>query len=91
MNPKQQLQKVVNDLLRKEARKEAMEILEKSEHEKVGEFLDFYYGGMENIACLTLDTAKDILVKKKKTMKQKKNDSFGMAIFFQRDIFNKEK
>lgn len=73
---KKHIRIIVKDLIKKESRDEAMEILEKSDRIKIGEFLFYYYSDMGNISCLVLDISKDILVREKK-MKQKKNDSFG--------------
>lgn len=78
---------IVKDLIKKDARDEAMEIMEKSDIKKVAEFFYYYHSGMENIACLVLDTAKDILVKNKK-MKQRKKDSFGGYIDWDVELAN---
>lgn len=84
---KKHIQVIVKDLIRKESRAEAMEILEKSDKEKVGEFLYYYHSDIGNVACLVLDTAKNILVKNKK-MKQRKKDSFGNEIKWNAKIKN---
>lgn len=73
---KKHLRMIVNDLIKKSARAEALDILEKSDKLIVGEFLYYYYSGKGNISCLVLDKGKDFLVKNK-IMKRKKNDSFG--------------
>jgi len=72
---RRKLKPIVNDLIRKDAREEAMEILSKSNREIIGNFMYYYYSNMKNSACMELDRAKGILVKKK-IMKQGKNDSF---------------
>lgn len=84
---KKHIRIIINDLIEKESRTEAMAILEKSDEKKVGEFLYYYHSDMGNIACLVLDTAKNILVKNKK-MKQRKKDSFGMEIDWDAEIAN---
>lgn len=84
---KKHIRIIVKDLIKKESRAEAMEILEKSDYKKVGEFLYHYHSDLGNIACLVLDTAKHILVKNKK-MKQRKKDSFGNEIDWDVEIAN---
>lgn len=84
---KKHIRIIVKDLIKKESRAEAMNILENSDEKKIGEFLYYYHSDMGNIACLVLDTAKNMLVKNKK-MKQRKKDSFGMAIDWDAEIAN---
>jgi hypothetical protein len=73
---KTHLSNVVNELIDKPHRKEAIEILNKSTRECIGEFLYYYYSDIGNVACLVLDKAKDELVAKR-LMKKGKNGSFG--------------
>lgn len=73
---KTHLKNIVNELIKKSARKEAFEILCKSSRERIGEFLYYYYSDIGNVACLVLDSAKDELVEKK-LMKKGKKGSFG--------------
>lgn len=68
--------RIINQEIRKDARAEALVILEKSSKEIVGEFLYYYHSDIGNICCLVLDKAKSILVREKK-MKQRKKDAFG--------------
>lgn len=84
---KKHLQSIIKKLIKKSARAEALKILEKSSREKVGEFIYYYHSDMGNICCLVLDVAKNVLVKNK-TMKQRKNDSFGMEIDWDVEIAN---
>jgi hypothetical protein len=70
------IKSIVNKLVRKDARKEAIKILTASTSETIGQFLYYYYSEIGNVACMIIDSAKDELVKKKK-MKQKKSDAFG--------------
>jgi len=67
---------IIDNLIKKDARKEAIKILIKSDKERIGEFLYYYYSDSGNVACMVIDSAKDELVKQKK-MKQGKKDSFG--------------
>jgi streptomycin 6-kinase len=73
---KKNLKSIIDDLIRKDSRKEAMKIITASDKEKIGEFLYYYYSGTGNVACLVIDAAKLDLVRAKK-MKQKPGDSFG--------------
>jgi len=73
---KKKLSKLIDDLIAPEFRKEALDIMLKSNKERIGELFYYYYSGKENIACLVIDFAKSELVKKKK-MKQHKKDQFG--------------
>lgn len=84
---KKHLRTIINDLIKKDARDEAFKIMEKSDEKRIGEFLYYYHSDNGNIACLVLDTAKNILVKNKK-MKQRKNDSFGREIKWNAKIKN---
>lgn len=75
------LKKVVNNLIKKSARKEALEILSKTTQERIGEFLYYYYSNSKNISCMVLDSAKDQLVKTKKmklVSRSGRNESFGL-------------
>lgn len=72
---KKHLSVAIRTLIRKESRTEAFKIITKSDRSVIGEFLYYYHSDMWNIACMELDRAKGILVKKK-IMKQGKNDSF---------------
>jgi predicted DNA binding CopG/RHH family protein len=67
---------VIFELIAKEYRKEALDIMMRSSKELIGEFLYYYHSGKDNIVCLVIDSAKIELVKKKK-MKQGLKDQFG--------------
>ena len=71
------LKKMVFDLVKKECRAEALNILLKSSEKKIGEFLYYFYSDKFNVACMVIDSAKNDLVKSGK-MKQKKGDHFGI-------------
>ena len=77
---KAHLKSIVNELIKKSLRKEALEILYNTNRERIGEFFYYYYSGSSNVACMVLDTIKDELVRLKK-MKQGKKDSFGGVPF----------
>lgn len=74
-----QLKTIVDHLIKKESRKEALKIILSSSKENIGQFLYYYYSDNCNVACMVLDVAKNELVKHKK-MKQNKKDSFGTKI-----------
>ena len=53
------LRKLVNHHIRKDCRDEAMEILLNSDEKTIKDFLFFGMSDNGNLACLTLDNAKD--------------------------------
>jgi len=71
-----QLEKIVNKLVAKEFRGEALKILFKSDAKRLGEFLYYYHSDSTNVACMVIDSAKNDLVKSGK-MKQNDKDNFG--------------
>ncbi len=68
--------KIVNEVIKKSARKEAMEILSKSSQKDVDEFIKYYKDKKLNICCLHLDKLKSDLVDNNKITHNKK-DHFG--------------
>ena len=70
------IKKILTEALRKEAIREAEQILMKASKEDVDEFVGFYKRENWNLVCMSIDVAKWHLVKAGK-MKQKKNDEFG--------------
>jgi len=54
---------IIKDLISKEFRKEALEILDNSTEEERKKFSDYYNSEKYNICCMVLDTIKDRLVK----------------------------
>lgn len=56
------MKKIIDDLIRKESRKEAIDILEKANDAERKEFLDYYNKESYNVCCLVLDKIKDRLV-----------------------------
>jgi hypothetical protein len=73
---KKELIEILKDLMAAKFRKEALEILLKSDKTIIGEFLYYYYSDIENVACMVVDKAHDILLKKKILKKQSPN--FGI-------------
>lgn len=67
---------IVEEVIKKSARKEAMEILEKCSEKRFNEFKNNYYINKLNICCMSLDFAKDELVEQN-IMTQNENDFFG--------------
>jgi hypothetical protein len=67
---------IVNFIVKKEARKEAIEILEKCPIRNYNEFMNYHNMDKDNVCCLVLDFTKDELVKCNE-MKQNKKDFFG--------------
>ena len=76
-NLQKKLEKIISNLVAKEFRKEALNVLLKTDSELLGQFLYYYYSNIGNVACMVIDSAKAKLVKKGK-MKQSKTDGFGM-------------
>jgi hypothetical protein len=70
------IKKIVTDLIRKEARSEALEILEKCSEHRFNEFLAYHIKDSGNICCMVLDVAKSELVASNQ-MKHDVNDHFG--------------
>jgi len=70
---------IVEEVIKKSARKEALEILEKCSDKRFKEFKDNYHMNRLNICCMSLDFAKDELVEEK-IMTQNEKDHFGFDI-----------
>ena len=70
---KKHLRLVINDLITRRFRKSAMEILLMSDQDIIGEFLYYYYSDSGNVACMVIDKAKRILVKKRKIKARQNN------------------
>ena len=62
MNNTKKVIKIVNNLIRKEARPEALEILEKCSELRFNEFMTYFLNNKENVCCMVLDIAKSELV-----------------------------
>lgn len=76
MKKENEIKKILNDLLRVEARSEAFLILKKASDEQLEEFMTYYKKNKENICCMVLDFIKMKLVESG-DMTMKENDYFG--------------
>ena len=56
------LKQIVKDLIREEAREEAMTILLKASDSQMKEFMYYYYEDIGNVCCMVLDSIKIKLV-----------------------------
>ena len=68
--------KIITELIRKDARKEANEILSMATEAEKEEFMSYWNKKSGNVCCLVIDTIKTRLVKEGK-MKQYFEDNFG--------------
>jgi hypothetical protein len=69
-----ELKKIVDEVIRKECRKEALEILSLSDSKGIEEFKYYYNENNHNICCLHLDFLKSKLIK---SGKMEDNGCFG--------------
>ena len=60
---KKQLEERISELIDKKYRKEALDILLKTDSKLLGDFLYYYYSNIGNVACMVIDKAKSVLVK----------------------------
>lgn len=67
---------IINETIKKEARKEAFLILKKANNKIISDFLFNYHCKKYNILCMILDFTKWNLINDKKIKKSKK-DYFG--------------
>jgi len=74
------IKKIVNDVIRKDLRAEAMTILSIASPFRINELTRYYNEGKENIVCMHIDTIKEELVFYK-LMEQKETDTFGKKYF----------
>lgn len=72
------LDKIVNKIIIKHARVEAMKLLKLSTQEEIGEFLYHYHSNSHNICCMVIDSIKDRLHEEKK-LPNKIGNNFGLA------------
>lgn len=68
------LKKIINELVRKESRKEALNILLLSDEKNVDKFIRYYNNDNHTACFLHLDRMKDILVE---SGKMEKDGDFG--------------
>jgi uncharacterized protein YeaO (DUF488 family) len=74
------LKQIVKELIREEAREEALTILLKSSDSQLKEFMYYYYEDIGNVCCLVLDSIKIKLVEQGE-MKIYQNDYFGKPMW----------
>ena len=74
------IEKIVKEVIKEDAREEALEILNLSTEVEIDEFIKFYDEYNYNICCLHLDFLKGKLVKEGK-LTQKETDQFNGDIF----------
>jgi len=70
------IKKIVDEVIREDLRKEAMQILGKASPFRKNELINYYNQGKHNIVCMHIDTIKEELVFYK-IMEQKETDNFG--------------
>jgi hypothetical protein len=73
------LNKIVDKIIIKKARKEAKSLLKLANKNEIGDFLYYHYSGMDNIPCSVLDSIKDRLFGEKKLPKSI-GKQFGLKI-----------
>jgi len=71
------LTKLVDKLIIKHARAEAMKLFKLATEKEVGEFLYYYHSDKHNICCMVLDSIKDRLHKEKK-LPNRIGNNFGL-------------
>lgn len=76
--------KIVNELLARDFRKEALVILDQTTDEKRAEFLKYWEKDSDNICCMVLDSIKDELVKNGKSKYQR--NGFGLLNKYKENI-----
>ena len=70
------IEKIINEGIKKEARQEALTIMQRASKEELDEFYKYYNNDSYNIVCLVIDKIKFELVKKGE-LRQNKDDHFG--------------
>jgi len=80
MKNEKQIKKIINDLIKKEARAEAILILSKASDTQMREFLTYYSEDKGNICCMVLDSIKVHLVKNGQ-MTMGEDDYFGAPMW----------
>jgi len=71
--------KIVNKLIKKEAREEALEILSIAPKEQVDEFVKYWNLKQENVCCMVIDFTKIKLIEEGK-MTMDEGDYFGYGL-----------
>lgn len=72
------VKEIITEVIKKEARKEAVDIMSKCDSKYIDQLLYNYNKKSFNIVCMVIDVAKWKLIEDKK-MKSKKNDHFGVV------------
>ena len=67
---------IVNNIICKEARQEALQILDSCSELRFNEFMTYFINGKESICCMVLDVAKSELVNTNQ-MIHNESDHFG--------------
>lgn len=70
------IRKIINVEIRKDAREEALSILDKATEVELDEFLSYYDRDIINVCCLIIDKVKMRLVDEG-IMTMSENDNFG--------------
>jgi len=60
------IKKIVNEIIRKESRQEAINVLNQATNDEINEFINYYNDEKHNICCLVIDTIKDRLISENK-------------------------
>lgn len=72
------IENIVNELIRKESRQEAIDILNLSNSDEKNDFINYYKNEKYNICCIIIDTIKDRLIGENKI---KPGGHFGNLTF----------
>lgn len=71
------LKKIVNKIIKKDSRAEAMKLLKLALESEIGSFLYYYHSDMHNVCCMVIDSIKDRLHKEGK-LPNRIGNSFGL-------------
>ncbi|MEN8119750.1 MAG: hypothetical protein ABFS35_05365 [Bacteroidota bacterium] len=74
------LKEIIDDVIKPEARQEALKIMNMASTEDLEEFNKYYDNERHNICCLIIDKVKTNLVKQNK-LTQTPEDHFGGSFF----------
>ena len=70
------IEEIIKKVIKKEARQEALTIMQRASKEEIDEFYKYYNKNSYNIVCLVIDKIKFDLVKKG-VLPQNNDDEFG--------------
>lgn len=82
-----EMKRVITEVVKKEARKEALDIMSKCDMKYINGLHKYYNDKSFNVVCMVIDSAKCKLIQDKK-MKSKKTDHFGVVGDFYVSIKN---